>query len=174
MWIVVGWAIVIAIFVWLIKINRRERETREYLIKKCDIPQSQLVPFGTTSCLGFNLESKTAIFANWHTYFRPFICKESNGNILFGKSDMCDYSDNEPISNIKEFCISETHGESKDAKRLIVYFHDKPKYSGREGSLEAWAYLPNKDIDKIKKLIESSNLKVSSNPSVIYSISWGD
>lgn len=162
-----------AMFVWLIKTGMNEQNARDTLIKSYNIPKSQLVLFGTSSCLGFNLESKTAIFANWHTFFRHSY-QDKDGNIRYGETGMCNFSDHEPIENIKEFCIYEVEDGLKDLKEMKVYFKNKPKYCGHEGAMEAWVPLPCKEIEKVTKLIESVGIKVSSNLTKTYSISWGD
>lgn len=171
MWIVLLGVILVASMVWVIKSNKNEQDTRKYYIDKYSNSNSQVIPFGASSCLGFDLESKKAIFANWQTY-RGYNLYE---NIPFVESNTCGFSDSEPISNIKEFCIvGATDGEPEDLKSLYVYFHAKPRCNGNQVCLEARASLPNKDIDKITKLIESAGLKVSRHRIRINAISWGE
>lgn len=168
--IVLGLAILVAIIVWLKKTDKREQDTLKYYIGKYSNPNSQVIPFGACSCLGFNLESKTAGFANWLTY-RGYNLYE---NLSFVDSNTCGFSDSEPISNIKEFCIvGTTDGEPEDSKTLYVYFYAKPRCNGRQACLEARAFLQNKDIGNITKLIESAGLQVRRQLTES-KVSWGD
>lgn len=171
MWIVLFGVILVATILWINKSNKNEQDTRKYYIDKYSNPSSQVVPFGASSCLGFDLESKKAIFANWQTY-RGYNLYE---NIPFVDSNTCGFTDNESINNIKEFCIvGATDGEPEDLKTLYVYFYAKPRCNGHQACLEASAFLPNKDVDKITKLIESAGLKVTRHHIKMNSISWGE
>src|ERR1017187_5446333 len=124
MWLVLFGALFVAMMVWLGKSNKNEQDTRKYYLDKYSKPNSQIVPFGASSCLGFDLESKTAIFANWQTY----LGYNRYENIPFVDSNTCGFSDSEAIGNIKEFCIvGTTDGEPEDLKRLYVYFYTKPR-----------------------------------------------
>lgn len=171
MWAVLFGAIIVASIVWVIKSDKSKQQTRKYYIDKYSNSNSQVVPFGESSCLGFDLESKIAFFANWHTY-RGFNLYDK---VPFVDSNTCGFSDSEPISNIKEFCIvGTTEGEPEDLQTLYVYFYAKPRCNGHQVCLEAHAFLPSKDIDKVVKLIVTTGLEVSRHRIKMHRIPWGE
>lgn len=169
--IVLGVAILVIIIVWLKKDNENKQDTLKYYVGKYSNPNSQVVLFGQSSCLGFNLESKMVGFANWQTY-RGYNLYEKFPSV---DSNTCKFSDDEPVDNIKEFCIVGTSDdlEPESTKRLYVYFYAKPRINSDRACLEASAFMYNKDIDKITKLIESAGLKVRRRSCEIKT-TWGD